>query len=254
MINCTINYTIVTDVRLVFQFELPVCNACANYAAFYIRIWVPWMPLSSGTDGLYPYILLIVNMDASRLSTDIHGNGKVFEGYVWDYGLSGTGGASAKYVYWQTLLCGESDALQLKRWVKVAWQVGPTWNLIYWGGHAERTTRKCLRRFETDWKNSRLMLSTKSACYLLFVGSLPSSLSKKQNCPPEYVAGSRPKLVEHYWYARKLMDNVSNAKLFEPLDRCMNESNPKFTVSHDSDIRFRLGACQECGSTAQSIM
>ena len=76
----------------------------------------------------------------------------------------------------------------------------------------------------------------------------------KANYPPEYMAAVMSRSLSNITDITKLMDECK-AMGIQTLGPDVNESNLKFTVNHDGDIRFGLGAVKGVGEAAvQSIM
>ena len=76
----------------------------------------------------------------------------------------------------------------------------------------------------------------------------------KANYPSEYMAAVMSRSLSNITDITKLMDECK-AMGIQTLGPDVNESNLKFTVNHDGDIRFGLGAVKGVGEAAvQSIM
>ncbi|MCS3085273.1 hypothetical protein NXW09_28505 [Bacteroides ovatus] len=122
------------------------------------------------------------------------------------------------------------------------------------GGRKNGHDPKVLEKIWTDWESLRLTL--------LISHTLPvthGSLTRqhlKANYPSEYMAAvSEPKPLSNITDITKLMWTNVRAMGIQTLGPDVNESNLKFTVNHDGNIRFGLGAVKGVGEAAvQSIM
>lgn len=147
---------------------------------------------------------------------------------------------------------GESDALRKAMGKKLRDKLDQMKPKFISGGEKNGHDPKILEKIWTDWEKFASYAFNKShaTCYSWVAYQ---TAYMKANYPAEYMAAvmSRSKDIAD---VTKLMDECK-AMNIRVLGPDVNESNLKFTVNKDGDIRFGLGAVKGVGETAvQSII
>ena len=148
---------------------------------------------------------------------------------------------------------GESDALRKAMGKKLRDKLDHMKPKFIEGGRKNGHDPKVLEKIWTDWEKFASYAFNKShaTCYS-WVAYQTAYL--KANYPPEYMAAVMSRSLSNITDITKLMDECK-AMGIQTLGPDVNESNLKFTVNHDGDIRFGLGAVKGVGEAAvQSIM
>ena len=148
---------------------------------------------------------------------------------------------------------GESDALRKAMGKKLRDKLDHMKPKFVEGGRKNGHDPKVLEKIWTDWEKFASYAFNKShaTCYS-WVAYQTAYL--KANYPPEYMAAVMSRSLSNITDITKLMDECK-AMGIQTLGPDVNESNLKFTVNHDGDIRFGLGAVKGVGEAAvQSIM
>lgn len=148
---------------------------------------------------------------------------------------------------------GESDALRKAMGKKMRDKLDHMKPQFIAGGQKNGHNPKVLEKIWTDWEKFASYAFNKShaTCYS-WVAYQTAYL--KANYPPEYMAAVMSRSLSNITDITKLMDECK-AMGIQTLGPDVNESNLKFTVNHDGNIRFGLGAVKGVGEAAvQSIM
>ena len=148
---------------------------------------------------------------------------------------------------------GESDALRKAMGKKLRDKLDHMKPKFIEGGRKNGHDPKVLEKIWTDWEKFASYAFNKShaTCYS-WVAYQTAYL--KANYPSEYMAAVMSRSLSNITDITKLMDECK-AMGIETLGPDVNESNLKFTVNHDGNIRFGLGAVKGVGEAAvQSIM
>ena len=148
---------------------------------------------------------------------------------------------------------GESDALRKAMGKKLRDKLDHMKPKFIEGGRKNGHDPKVLEKIWTDWEKFASYAFNKShaTCYS-WVAYQTAYL--KANYPPEYMAAVMSRSLSNITDITKLMDECK-AMGIQTLGPDVNESNLKFTVNHDGNIRFGLGAVKGVGEAAvHSIM
>lgn len=148
---------------------------------------------------------------------------------------------------------GESDALRKAMGKKLRDKLDHMKPKFIAGGQKNGHDPKVLEKIWADWEKFASYAFNKShaTCYS-WVAYQTAFL--KANYPAEYMAAVMSRSLSNITDITKLMDECK-AMGIQTLGPDVNESNLKFTVNHDGDIRFGLGAVKGVGEAAvQSIM
>ena len=148
---------------------------------------------------------------------------------------------------------GESDALRKAMGKKLRDKLDHMKPKFIEGGRKNGHDPKVLEKIWTDWEKFASYAFNKShaTCYS-WVAYQTAYL--KANYPSEYMAAVMSRSLSNITDITKLMDECK-AMGIQTLGPDVNESNLKFTVNHDGNIRFGLGAVKGVGEAAvQSIM
>lgn len=148
---------------------------------------------------------------------------------------------------------GESDALRKAMGKKLRDKLDHMKPKFIAGGQKNGHDPKVLEKIWADWEKFASYAFNKShaTCYS-WVAYQTAYL--KANYPAEYMAAVMSRSLSNITDITKLMDECK-AMGIQTLGPDVNESNLKFTVNKDGDIRFGLGAVKGVGEAAvQSIM
>lgn len=148
---------------------------------------------------------------------------------------------------------GESDALRKAMGKKLRDKLDHMKPKFIEGGRKNGHDPKVLEKIWTDWEKFASYAFNKShaTCYS-WVAYQTAYL--KANYPSEYMAAVMSRSLSNITDITKLMDECK-AMGIQTLGPDVNESNLKFTVNRDGNIRFGLGAVKGVGEAAvQSIM
>ena len=148
---------------------------------------------------------------------------------------------------------GESDALRKAMGKKLRDKLDHMKPKFIEGGRKNGHDPKVLEKIWTDWEKFASYAFNKShaTCYS-WVAYQTAYL--KANYPSEYMAAVMSRSLSNITDITKLMDECK-AMGIQTLGPDVNESNLKFTVNHDGNIRFGLGAVKGVGEAAvQSIV
>lgn len=148
---------------------------------------------------------------------------------------------------------GESDALRKAMGKKLRDKLDQMKPKFIEGGRKNGHDPKVLEKVWTDWEKFASYAFNKShaTCYS-WIAYQTAYL--KANFPPEYMAAVMSRSLSNITDITKLMDECKAMGILT-LGPDVNESNLKFTVNHDGNIRFGLGAVKGVGEAAvQSIM
>ena len=147
---------------------------------------------------------------------------------------------------------GESDALRKAMGKKLRDKLDHMKPKFIEGGRKNGHDPKVLEKIWTDWEKFASYAFNKShaTCYS-WVAYQTAYL--KANYPSEYMAAVMSRSLSNITDITKLMDECK-AMGIQTLGPDVNESNLKFTVNRDGNIRFGLGAVKGVGEAAvQSI-
>ncbi|MFR8836720.1 DNA polymerase III subunit alpha [Bacteroides sp. CG01] len=148
---------------------------------------------------------------------------------------------------------GESDALRKAMGKKLRDKLDHMKPKFIEGGRKNGHDPKVLEKIWTDWEKFASYAFNKShaTCYS-WVAYQTAYL--KANYPSEYMAAVMSRSLSNITDITKLMDECK-AMGIQVLGPDVNESNLKFTVNKQGDIRFGLGAVKGVGESAvQSII
>lgn len=148
---------------------------------------------------------------------------------------------------------GESDALRKAMGKKLRDKLDHMKPQFIEGGRKNGHDPKILEKIWGDWEKFASYAFNKShaTCYS-WVAYQTAYL--KANYPPEYMAAVMSRSLSNIADITKLMDECK-AMGIQTLGPDVNESNLKFTVNANGDIRFGLGAVKGVGEAAvQSII
>ena len=148
---------------------------------------------------------------------------------------------------------GESDALRKAMGKKLRDKLDHMKPKFIEGGRKNGHDPKVLEKIWADWEKFASYAFNKShaTCYS-WVAYQTAYL--KANYPSEYMAAVMSRSLSNITDITKLMDECK-AMGIQTLGPDVNESNLKFTVNRDGNIRFGLGAVKGVGEAAvQSIM
>lgn len=143
---------------------------------------------------------------------------------------------------------GESDTLRKAMGKKLIDKLNHMYPKFIAGGKANGHDEKILEKIWNDWRAFASYAFNKShaACYA-WVAYQTGYL--KANYPAQYMAGAMTRSQGNISEITKLMDE-SKAMGIRTLGPDINESRSKFSVNHNSDIRFGLAAIKGTGSIA----
>ncbi len=148
---------------------------------------------------------------------------------------------------------GESDALRKAMGKKLRDKLDQMKPKFIKGGQKNGHDPKVLEKIWGDWEKFASYAFNKShaTCYS-WVAYQTAYL--KANYPPEYMAAVMSRSLSNITDITKLMDECK-AMSIQTLGPDVNESNLKFTVNKNGDVRFGLGAVKGVGEAAvQSIV
>ncbi len=148
---------------------------------------------------------------------------------------------------------GESDALRKAMGKKLRDKLDQMKPKFISGGQKNGHDPKVLEKIWGDWEKFASYAFNKShaTCYS-WVAYQTAYL--KANFPPEYMAAVMSRSLSNITDITKLMDECKMMGI-QTLGPDVNESNLKFTVNKDGDVRFGLGAVKGVGEAAvQSIV
>ena len=148
---------------------------------------------------------------------------------------------------------GESDALRKAMGKKLRDKLDHMKPKFIEGGKKNGHDPKTLEKIWADWEKFASYAFNKShaTCYS-WVAYQTAYL--KANFPPEYMAATMSRNIANITEITKLMDECK-AMGIQTLGPDVNESNLKFTVNREGNIRFGLGAVKGVGEAAvQSIV
>ncbi|MDR0892570.1 MAG: DNA polymerase III subunit alpha [Mediterranea sp.] len=148
---------------------------------------------------------------------------------------------------------GESDALRKAMGKKLRDKLDHMKPKFIAGGQKNGHDPKVLEKIWADWEKFASYAFNKShaTCYS-WVAYQTAYL--KANYPPEYMAAVMSRSLSDITTITKLMDECKAMGILT-LGPDVNESNLKFTVNHEGNIRFGLGAVKGVGESAvQSII
>ena len=143
---------------------------------------------------------------------------------------------------------GESDALRKAMGKKLRDKLDHMKPKFIEGGRKNGHDPKVLEKIWTDWEKFASYAFNKShaTCYS-WVAYQTAYL--KANYPSEYMAATLSRNINNITELTKLMDECK-AMGVKVLGPDVNESNLKFTVNKDGNIRFGLGAIKSVGEAA----
>ena len=148
---------------------------------------------------------------------------------------------------------GESDALRKAMGKKLRDKLDQMKPKFIAGGQKNGHNPKILEKIWTDWEKFASYAFNKShaTCYSWVAYQ---TAYMKANYPSEYMAAVMSRSLSNITDITKLMDECK-AMGIQVLGPDVNESNLKFTVNAQGDIRFGLGAVKGVGESAvQSII
>ncbi|MCK9159896.1 MAG: DNA polymerase III subunit alpha [Bacteroidaceae bacterium] len=143
---------------------------------------------------------------------------------------------------------GESDTLRKAMGKKLKEKLDHLKPKFIEGGKKNGHDPKVLEKIWTDWEKFASYAFNKShaTCYS-WVAYQTAYL--KANYPPEYMAAVMSRSLSNITDITKLMDECKSMGI-QTLGPDVNESNLKFTVNHEGNIRFGLGAVKGVGEAA----
>lgn len=143
---------------------------------------------------------------------------------------------------------GESDALRKAMGKKIRSKLDEMKPKFIEGGKSNGHDPKILEKIWGDWEKFAEYAFNKShaTCYS-WVAYQTAYL--KANYPSEYMAAVMSRNISNITEITKFMDECKSMKI-EVLGPDVNESNLKFTVNRDENIRFGLGAVKGVGENA----
>ncbi|WP_071147152.1 DNA polymerase III subunit alpha [Bacteroides ihuae] len=143
---------------------------------------------------------------------------------------------------------GESDALRKAMGKKLRDKLDHMKPQFIEGGRKNGHDPKVLEKIWTDWEKFASYAFNKShaTCYS-WVAYQTAFL--KANYPAEYMAAVMSRNISNITDITKLMDECKTMNI-EVLGPDVNESNHKFTVNDQGNIRFGLGAVKGVGENA----
>lgn len=143
---------------------------------------------------------------------------------------------------------GESDALRKAMGKKLRDKLDQMKPQFIKGGQKNGHDAKILEKIWADWEKFASYAFNKShaTCYS-WVAYQTAYL--KANYPPEYMAAVMSRNISNITEITKFMDECK-AMGIQVLGPDVNESNLKFTVNADGNIRFGLGAVKGVGENA----
>lgn len=143
---------------------------------------------------------------------------------------------------------GESDALRKAMGKKLRDKLDHMKPQFVEGGRKNGHDPKVLEKIWTDWEKFASYAFNKShaTCYS-WVAYQTAFL--KANYPAEYMAAVMSRNISNITDITKLMDECKTMNI-EVLGPDVNESNHKFTVNDQGNIRFGLGAVKGVGENA----
>jgi DNA polymerase-3 subunit alpha len=143
---------------------------------------------------------------------------------------------------------GESDALRKAMGKKLRDKLDHMKPQFIEGGRKNGHDPKVLEKIWTDWEKFASYAFNKShaTCYS-WVAYQTAFL--KANYPAEYMAAVMSRNISNITDITKLMDECKTMSI-EVLGPDVNESNHKFTVNDQGNIRFGLGAVKGVGENA----
>ncbi len=143
---------------------------------------------------------------------------------------------------------GESDALRKAMGKKLIEKLNHMYPKFISGGKANGYDEKILEKIWNDWRAFASYAFNKShaTCYS-WVAYQTAYL--KANYPAQYMAGNMSRNLSNINEIMKLMDE-SKSMGVRTLGPDINESNAKFSVNHEGNIRFGLAAVKGVGESA----
>lgn len=143
---------------------------------------------------------------------------------------------------------GESDGLRKAMGKKLVDKLAELKPKFINGGKAKGYEEKVLEKIWGDWENFAKYAFNKShsTCYSLL--SFQTAYLKA-HYPPEFMAAVMSRSLSNITEITKLMDECK-AMGIQTLGPDVNESNLKFTVNSEGNIRFGLGAIKGVGEKA----
>ena len=143
---------------------------------------------------------------------------------------------------------GESDALRKAMGKKLKDQLDVLKPKFLEGGKSNGHDKKVLEKIWADWEKFASYAFNKShaTCYSWLAYQ---TAYLKANYPSEYMAAVMSRNISNITEITKLMDECKSMGI-NVLGPDINESNLKFTVNPEGDIRFGLGAIKGVGENA----
>ena len=143
---------------------------------------------------------------------------------------------------------GQSDGLRKAMGKKLKDKLDELKGVFISGGEKNGHDRKILEKIWHDWEDFASYAFNKShaTCYS-WVAYQTAYL--KANYPSEYMAAVLSRNISDIGEITKFMDECKNMGI-KVLSPDVNESNLKFTVNKDGNIRFGLGAVKGVGENA----
>jgi DNA polymerase III subunit alpha len=143
---------------------------------------------------------------------------------------------------------GQSDELRKAMGKKIIEKLNALKPKFIDGGKSNGHDPKVLEKIWADWEKFASYAFNKShaTCYSLVAYQ---TAWLKANYPPEYMAAVLSRSINNISDITKFMDECKSMGI-QVLGPDVNESNMKFTVNKDGNIRFGLGAIKGVGENA----